>query len=98
MKYKVDGESELLLFHQNKSEKGISRHTEQKIVKNAAIRAKLSENVSRHWLRHAHAPESLLSGDDLAVIQKTLGHISISTTVKYTKVFSEQTSGKKFTK
>jgi integrase/recombinase XerD len=64
-----------------------------KIVKNAALRAGLSSEVSPHWLRHSHATISLQLGDDLRVIQSTLGHDSIATTTKYTAVSPGKSSG-----
>ena len=61
--------------------KPISRKAAWDIVKNAAVRAGLSADVSPHWLRHFHATYSLKMGDDLRVIQATLGHSSMQLTV-----------------
>jgi integrase/recombinase XerD len=57
-----------------------------KIIKAAAKRIGLGDEVSTHWLRHSHATKALDNGVDLRVIQNTLGHDSILTTTKYTRV------------
>ena len=54
-----------------------------RIVKAAAVRAGLSEKVSPHWLRHAHASHSLDRGAPLHLVQATLGHASLATTERY---------------
>ncbi len=77
----------------NSTSKSISKKAGWDIVKKAALRASLSSKVSPHWLRHFHATYSLKMGDDLRVIQKTLGHSSIATTTKYAEVSPEQSSG-----
>ena len=77
----------------NNLKKAISQKAGWEIVKKAALRAGLSNKVSPHWLRHFHATQSLKNGDDLRIIQKTLVHISIVTTTKYTSVTPGQSSG-----
>lgn len=57
-----------------------------RIVKAAAKRAGLSENVSPHWMRHAHATHALERGAPITLVQDTLGHKSMETTAKYTHV------------
>ena len=54
-----------------------------RIVKMAAARAGMSEDVSAHWLRHAHASHSLDRGAPIHLVQQTLRHASVATTGRY---------------
>jgi hypothetical protein len=54
-----------------------------RIVKAAAARAGLSDEVSAHSLRHAHASHSLDRGAPIHLVQATLGHASVATTGRY---------------
>jgi site-specific recombinase XerD len=54
-----------------------------RIVKAAAVRAKLPASISAHWLRHAHASHALDRGAPVHVVQTTLGHASLTTTTRY---------------
>ena len=55
----------------------------ERIVLAAAKRARLSEQVSPHWLRHAHASHALDGGAPIHLVAATLGHASIATTGAY---------------
>ncbi len=54
-----------------------------RVVKKAAKEAKLSVAPSPHWLRHTSATHAIEAGAPIHVVQRSLGHESISTTGKY---------------
>ena len=54
-----------------------------RIVKKAAARAGIPENVVVHTLRHCHASHALDRGAPIHLVQSTLGHAQISTTGRY---------------
>ena len=41
------------------------------------------DDMSPHWLRHAHASHALDRGCPAHLVQTTLGHASLTTTTKY---------------
>jgi integrase/recombinase XerD len=59
------------------------------VVKKYAVRAGLADRVSPHVLRHSCATHMLGRGADVRVVQELLGHASIATTQRYTKVSPE---------
>jgi integrase/recombinase XerD len=59
------------------------------VVKKYATRVDLAERVSPHVLRHSCATHMLARGADVRVVQELLGHASIATTQRYTKVSPE---------
>ncbi|NMA44682.1 MAG: tyrosine-type recombinase/integrase [Candidatus Diapherotrites archaeon] len=73
-----------------KNGKNISTDTVQRIVKKAAIAAKIPKRVTPHCLRHSYATHLLESGTNIRYIQSLLGHSNLNTTQIYTNVASEQ--------
>jgi integron integrase len=56
----------------------------QRIIKQAAVRARLNKRVTPHVLRHSFASQALDGGMDLRTLQELLGHKSVETTMIYT--------------
>jgi len=74
-----------ILFPSNRGGK-LTKDTIQKIVQNAAKKAKIKKRVYPHLLRHSFATHLLEQGTDLKIIQKLLGHSDIKTTQIYTQI------------
>ncbi|MEA3464776.1 MAG: tyrosine recombinase XerC [Thermodesulfobacteriota bacterium] len=84
---RCDGDKPLFV---NRSLTRLSARTVQRNLKKQLIKAGLPTAVTPHSLRHSFATHLLGSGADLRAIQEMLGHESLSTTQKYTKVSVEQ--------
>jgi len=59
------------------------------VVKKYADKVGIGDLVSPHVLRHSCATHMLARGADIRVVQELLGHASIATTQRYTKVSPE---------
>jgi len=77
------------LFYSSRGDK-LQRSAIQKLFKNWAKKAGLSDTYSIHSLRHTHATRLYkASGNNLRMVQKQLGHANIQTTTVYSDVADE---------
>lgn len=83
MELKEEGDEDTPAFLSRMGNGAITPCQAHRIVKAAAKRAGLSEAVSAHWLRHAHASHSLDRGAPVHLVATTLGHSSVATTSRY---------------
>jgi len=79
----------IYLFFGQDPNRPISISAVHQVLKKAVKRAGLSKKVSMHTLRHCFATHVLEAGGDIRVVQVLLGHASIRTTVRYTRVSSQ---------
>ena len=81
----ADADSSDILFL-NRFGRSLSRVSMFTMVKNQALAAGVSKEISPHTFRHSFATHLLEHGADLRVVQEMLGHESISTTEIYTHI------------
>ena len=78
----------------SKSGKHLAPANVREVVTKAASRAGISEKVSPHWLRHAHASHALERGAPIHLVQATLGHATLATTGRYLHAMPSDSSAR----
>lgn len=76
------GQEDILFL--NRFGKGLSRIMIFYIIKDLALKAGITKNISPHTFRHSFATHLVEGGADLRAVQEMLGHESITTTEIYT--------------
>ncbi len=81
------GEEDIIFL--NRNGKRLSRVMIFYIIKDTALKAGITKNISPHTFRHSFATHLVEGGADLRAVQEMLGHESITTTEIYTHLDRE---------
>jgi len=74
------------LFPGDRTGTHVDPETVRESLRDAVLSCGLAKRVTPHILRHCFATHLLETGTELRIIQALLGHASIRTTVRYTRV------------
>jgi site-specific recombinase XerD len=89
IKWKETNPRSSLLFTTLKGNKINDRYL-RAMVKRRAKKAGIPKDVHPHLLRHTFATDLLRSTKNIRLVQKALGHASLSSTMIYTHVYDEE--------
>lgn len=81
------------IFCAENTKKPLSHTMLIKIIGKAAKKIGIQTKPTPHWFRHTNATHALNRGAPIHVVQKTLGHASLSTTGIYTELNPKESSG-----
>jgi len=81
------------LFYGNAKERPLAPRSVQRAVRKAGEDAGITQRVTPHTLRHSCATHLLERGTSVRHIQELLGHRSIQTTLRYTRVSPQRLAG-----
>ncbi len=85
--FSIDRETPIFLGNKGKT---YTRRDFSNIIQKIRQKLALSETTTPHAFRHSFATHLLSAGGDLRTIQELLGHESLSTTQRYTKIDKER--------
>jgi integrase/recombinase XerD len=80
------------LFPGQKPSRPLDRRSAQRVFKKSKEAAGITKNVTAHSLRHSFATHLLEDGANIRVVQRLLGHRSLSFTAVYTHVAKDYLS------
>lgn len=87
--------SEAPLFVSRREGRRLTPRAVGYLIKRLARRSGVTDRISPHWLRHAHASHSLDRGAPVSLVAGTLGHGNIATTSAYLHAKPGSASGDK---
>lgn len=88
----LNGEKEAIFVSQKGNR--MEQSTVWRMIKKYAKVSGITEKISPHWFRHAHASHSLEAGAPIHLVQNTLGHSNVSTTGRYLHARPSESSSK----
>lgn len=88
-KWKIIKPNSFLLFTTLKGNNINDRYL-RAMVKRRANKAGVTKDVHPHLLRHTFATDLLRSTKNIRLVQKALGHVSLSSTMIYTHIYDEE--------